>query len=146
MVFWGSQEEQLCTVLGNCRQLLEAIGKSGAKCYKRFRHLHPGPYPIPAHQWPMLVAFSFFYFAFFLQKVSLCSHGCPGTHFVDQVGLKLTDPPGSASKGVHRRCPASPPLGGGGGRLSHSPSCTSTYYVVNDDLEFLMLLVPSPKC
>jgi hypothetical protein len=27
--------------------------------------------------------------SFFKDKVSLCSSGCPGTHYVDQAGLKL---------------------------------------------------------
>jgi hypothetical protein len=27
---------------------------------------------------------------------SLCSPGCPGTHFVDQAGLELRNPPASA--------------------------------------------------
>jgi hypothetical protein len=31
------------------------------------------------------------------RQVSLYSHGCPGTHFVDQAGLKLRNPPASAS-------------------------------------------------
>jgi hypothetical protein len=30
--------------------------------------------------------------------VSLCSSGCPGAHFVDQAGLKLRNPPVSASR------------------------------------------------
>jgi hypothetical protein len=30
--------------------------------------------------------------------VSLCSPGCPGTHSVDQAGLKLRNPPASASR------------------------------------------------
>jgi hypothetical protein len=30
-------------------------------------------------------------------RVSMCSPGCPGTHFVDQAGLKLRNPPASAS-------------------------------------------------
>ncbi|GAB1300048.1 Mitogen-activated protein kinase 1 [Apodemus speciosus] len=30
--------------------------------------------------------------------VSLCSPGCPGTHFVDQAGLELRNPPSSASQ------------------------------------------------
>jgi len=29
---------------------------------------------------------------------SLCSPGCPGTHFVEQVGLELRNPPASASQ------------------------------------------------
>jgi hypothetical protein len=35
---------------------------------------------------------------FFLDRVSLCSPGCPGTHSVDQAGLELRDPPASASQ------------------------------------------------
>jgi hypothetical protein len=34
----------------------------------------------------------------FRDRVSLCSPGCPGTHSVDQAGLKLKDPPASASQ------------------------------------------------
>ena len=30
-------------------------------------------------------------------RVSLYSPGCPGTHFVDQAGLRLRNPPASAS-------------------------------------------------
>jgi hypothetical protein len=37
-------------------------------------------------------------FCFFQDRVSLCSLGCPGTHFVDQVGLEFRDPPASASQ------------------------------------------------
>ena len=38
-----------------------------------------------------------FCFCFFQDRVSLCSHGCPGTHSVDQAGFKLRNPPASAS-------------------------------------------------
>jgi hypothetical protein len=31
-------------------------------------------------------------------RVSLCSPGCPGTHFVDQAGLELRNPSASASQ------------------------------------------------
>jgi hypothetical protein len=34
----------------------------------------------------------------FQDRVSLCSLGCPGTHFVDQVGLELRNLPASASR------------------------------------------------
>jgi hypothetical protein len=37
-------------------------------------------------------------FYFFQDRVSLCSPGCPGTHSVDQAGLKLRDPAASASQ------------------------------------------------
>jgi hypothetical protein len=38
------------------------------------------------------------FFWLFRNRVSLCSSGCPGTHFVDQVGLELRIPPASASQ------------------------------------------------
>ena len=45
------------------------------------------------------------FFFFFLgggegarDRVSLCIPGCPVTHFVDQVGLELRNPPASASQ------------------------------------------------
>jgi hypothetical protein len=41
---------------------------------------------------------SFFFFLVFRDRVSLCSPGCPGTHFVDQAGLELRNPPASASR------------------------------------------------
>jgi hypothetical protein len=34
----------------------------------------------------------------FRDRVSLCSPGCPETHFVDQAGLELRNPPASASQ------------------------------------------------
>jgi hypothetical protein len=42
----------------------------------------------------------FFLFCFFVfrDRVSLCSPGCPGSHFVDQAGLKLRNLPASASR------------------------------------------------
>jgi hypothetical protein len=40
-----------------------------------------------------------FVFCFvFRDRVSLCSHGCPGTHSVNQAGLELRNLPASASK------------------------------------------------
>jgi hypothetical protein len=40
-----------------------------------------------------------FVVVFFLRdRVSLYSPGCPGTHFVDQAGLELRNPPASASR------------------------------------------------
>jgi hypothetical protein len=37
-------------------------------------------------------------FFVFRDRVSLYSPGCPGTHFVDQAGLELRNPPASASR------------------------------------------------
>jgi hypothetical protein len=48
---------------------------------------------------PFFVLFCFvFCFLFFPDRVSLYSLGCPGTHFVDQAGLELRNPPVSASQ------------------------------------------------
>jgi hypothetical protein len=48
------------------------------------------------------VLFCFLFFVCFVfvfqDRVSLCSPGCPGTHFVDQAGLELRNPPASASR------------------------------------------------
>jgi hypothetical protein len=37
-------------------------------------------------------------FVCFRDRVSLCSPGCPGTHFVDQAGLELRNLPASSSQ------------------------------------------------
>ena len=45
----------------------------------------------------------------FSRQGFLCSPGYPGTHSIDQAGLKLRDPPASAGiKSVCHHCPASP--------------------------------------
>jgi hypothetical protein len=47
----------------------------------------------------LFVCFCFgFGFLVFRDRVSLCSPGCPETHFVDQAGLELRNPPASASQ------------------------------------------------
>jgi hypothetical protein len=45
------------------------------------------------------ISFCFVLFCFVLlwDKVFLYSPGCPGTHFVEQAGLELRNPPASAS-------------------------------------------------
>jgi hypothetical protein len=47
------------------------------------------PTPSPPLPYPCFV---------FRDRVSLCSPGCPGTHFVDHDGLELRNPPASASQ------------------------------------------------
>jgi hypothetical protein len=42
----------------------------------------------------------FFFFFDFRDRVSLCSPGCPGTHFVDQAGLEFRNPPASRVLGL----------------------------------------------
>jgi hypothetical protein len=48
------------------------------------------------------LVFGFFFVCLFVlvfqDRVSLCSPGCPGTHFVDQAGLELRNLPASASR------------------------------------------------
>ena len=44
--------------------------------------------------------FVLFCFFVFRDRVSLCSPGCPGTHSVDQAGLKLRNSPASASRSI----------------------------------------------
>ena len=57
---------------------------------------------------------SFFFFLVFRDRVSLCSPGCPGTHFVDQASLELRNPPASASRVLGlKACPTTP----GGSRI-----------------------------
>jgi hypothetical protein len=46
----------------------------------------------------LLIQIPFFSSWFFGDRVSLNSPGCPGTHFVDQAGLELKNPPASASQ------------------------------------------------
>jgi hypothetical protein len=43
------------------------------------------------------ILFFFFFFGFSRQGFSVYSPGCPGTHLLDQAGLKLRNPPASAS-------------------------------------------------
>jgi hypothetical protein len=48
-------------------------------------------------------------FFVFQDRVSLCSHGCPGTHSVDQAGLELKCClclPSAGIKGMRHHCPA----------------------------------------
>jgi hypothetical protein len=47
-------------------------------------------------------------FVCFQDRVSLYSPGCPGTHFVDQAGLELRNPPASASQVLGLKAPPLP--------------------------------------
>jgi hypothetical protein len=57
----------------------------------------------PACQASLKILFYLFFFLVFRDRVSLYSPGCPGTHFVDQAGLELRNPPASASAGIKGR-------------------------------------------
>jgi hypothetical protein len=48
---------------------------------------------------------NFFVCFVFRDRISLCSPGCPGTHFVDQAGLKL---PSNGIKGEHHHARLAP--------------------------------------
>jgi hypothetical protein len=55
--------------------------------------------------------------------VSLYSPGCPGTHFVDQAGLELRNPPASASQVLGLKACATTP---GSEYLLHQQSMKSS--------------------
>jgi hypothetical protein len=63
---------------------------------------------------PMLSGMNagFFFFLVFRDRVSLYSLGCPGTHFVDQAGLELRNPPASASPVLGLKACATTPSAG----------------------------------
>jgi hypothetical protein len=50
-----------------------------------------------------------FSFLVFRDKVSLYSPGCPETHYVDQAGLELRNPPASASQVLGLKAGATTP-------------------------------------
>jgi hypothetical protein len=71
-----------------------------------------------------LSLFCFVLFCFvFRDRVSLCSPGCPGTHFVDQAGLELRNSPASVSQVLGLKACATMP---GLTLLSMEPRTTST--------------------
>jgi hypothetical protein len=55
----------------------------------------------------IIVCFGFWFI--FRDRISLCSPGCPGTHSVDQAGLKLRNPPASASQVLGLKASATMP-------------------------------------
>jgi hypothetical protein len=55
--------------------------------------------------------FSFFFLLVFRDRVSLYSPGFPRTHFVDQAGLELRNPPASASQVLGLKACATTPGG-----------------------------------
>jgi hypothetical protein len=64
---------------------------------KIFEVFHEKKIYIYIYMYDFIWRIFFFVFAFFRDRVSLCSPGCPGTHFVDQAGRELRNPPASAS-------------------------------------------------
>jgi hypothetical protein len=68
---------------------ISGAGNQSRKCTLLLNHLS-----IPLH----FIFFFFFFFWFFWDRVSLYSSGYPRTHFVDQAGLELRNPPASASR------------------------------------------------
>ena len=56
-----------------------------------------------------LYVFVCLFVCLFGDRVSLYRPGCPGTHFVDQAGLKLRNEPASASQGLGLKACATTP-------------------------------------
>jgi hypothetical protein len=57
----------------------------------------------------LFVCLFWFLVLVFRDRVSLCSPGCPGTHFVDQAGFELRNPSASASRVLElKACATSP--------------------------------------
>jgi hypothetical protein len=128
--------------------------------------------------WHFFVLFCFVCFVlffafviFFRDRVSLCSPGCPGTHFADQAGLKLRNPLASASQVLGlKACATTTQLCwyffvvccfglvwfglvyfdfSFPDRVSlyKSPSCPGTQFVVQADLKLTEIHLPlPPKC
>jgi hypothetical protein len=89
-----------------CRHLLEDAHSVRDAVYSSNSFAVVNCYSILGQGIRLRRAFLLFFFFGFRERVSLCSPGCPGTHFVDQAGLELRNPPTSASqsagiKGVH---------------------------------------------
>jgi hypothetical protein len=70
----------------------------------------------------------------FQDRVSLYSPGCPGTHFVDQAGLELRNPPASASRVLGLKACATTP-----GFQPHFLADTSNLLEISE-IHFLHLL------
>jgi hypothetical protein len=68
-----------------------------------------------------------FLFLVFRDRVSLYSSGCPGTHFVDQAGLQLRNPPASASRVLGLKACGSTP--GSKPAFLMSPSCSWDFHL-----------------
>jgi hypothetical protein len=70
----------------------------------------------------LFVCFCFLFFGFFFRdRVSLYSPGCHGTHFVDQAGLELRNPPTSASQVLGLKAWTITTQLRGQGHTDHSP-------------------------
>jgi hypothetical protein len=75
--------------------VINASSNFGGGCYGTSGVLSTS---FPSHSQVCLAGgLSLHFFVFFQDRVSLCSPGCPGTHFVDKAGLELRNPPASAS-------------------------------------------------
>jgi hypothetical protein len=76
-------------------------------------------------------------FLVFQDRVSLCSPGCPGTHSVDQAGLKLRIPSASASRVLGLKACATTP-----GPLNFR--CLSLHSLPQTPLSSSEPLIPAP--
>jgi hypothetical protein len=88
-------------------KIMRKMGTNLHKLSSDFHLLGSPISPTPAHAQNRIYTYIFvvvvvlfcflLLFCFFQDRVSLWSPGCPGTHFVDQAGLKLRNQPASAS-------------------------------------------------
>jgi hypothetical protein len=93
------------------------------RCIIYFHHFQPQLYSlvkallleVRMDSSPFLYATCVLFFCFvlfFQDSVFLYSPDCPGTHFVDQAGLELRNPPASASRVLGlKACSTTPGLG-----------------------------------
>jgi hypothetical protein len=78
-------------------------------------------------------------FFFFRYRVSLCSPGCPGTHFVDQAGLKLRNLPASAFQVLElKACTTTAQLKS---KLSDQLVCLCVGHMTRSEVDYMALLL-----
>ena len=78
-------------------------------CSLLYLHGYMNPYSLLRCSSPKRSSFVVVFFFFFRDRVSLCSPGCPGIHFVDQAGLELRNQPASASQELGLKACATTP-------------------------------------
>jgi hypothetical protein len=78
---------------GICRKLEGTEGTSWERLGTRLDFFKCTLYSCVIFFYLFIYLFIFFGFLVFQDRVSLYSPGCPETHFVDQAGLELRNPP-----------------------------------------------------
>jgi hypothetical protein len=75
---------------------------------------------------PSQLPFIFVFVFVFRDRISLYSPGCPGTHFVDQAGLELRNPPASVSQVLGLKACATMPSFSYLFNIHPRPTCPAT--------------------